>query len=518
MTDQDRIKELEQKNEALKAQLATNQEQPDTSANAATLSVPLWKIIAFTVLLLLLSIGIYYSYQGHIIEVLTYLNISIFGFGILLVFAFLFSKETFLWFIGKKAEYHNILKAGQSLTTGAVGTALKYAPIELSEKEKEKVKKDIPALVEIGLMTGINNYIIRFFVGTFATSFALLGTIVLMNQNERFDIQNNLIVQQNDLVTKQNKRLDQQTYLQEAERRSSLVFLFSNIMDAVDKEIKDDYKKDKVRNLSPQLVGRITALSTRLKPYRYLDGDTLTAKSLSPERGQLLVSLLGSQLDTITMSKIYAKADFRYADLKDANLEDADLKDANLRYADLRYADLIRANLKNADLVYADLKNAHLANAKLRDAFLISADLRNADLRNTDLRSIDLKNVGLSNVNFNHADLRGADLRYTNLKDASLIDANLRGANLMRANLRNANLVRANLRDVFSRDADLSDANLTGANLRNADLVRVNLRNADLSQAIVENNFLQEHQLTTYQIDSTFENNKWIYRLKQKNQ
>ena len=44
----------------------------------------------------------------------------------------------------------------------------------------------------------------------------------LYQQNQKFDLQNNLI-------TNQNTRLDQQTYLQEAERRGSLVFLFSKI-------------------------------------------------------------------------------------------------------------------------------------------------------------------------------------------------------------------------------------------------------------------------------------------------
>ena len=204
MTDQDRINELERENEALKAQLSDNDTQPDS------LAVPLWKKIIGGGLSLLLCVGVYYCYKGQAIEVLTILNIFIFGVGVILVFFFLFSKETFLWLIGKKTEYHNILKAGQSLTTGAVGTALKYAPIDLNNQEKENIKRDVPALVEMGLMTGINNYIIRFFIGTFAASFALLGTIVLMNQNEKID--------------KQNIRLEQQTYLQEAERRSSLVF------------------------------------------------------------------------------------------------------------------------------------------------------------------------------------------------------------------------------------------------------------------------------------------------------
>ena len=42
----------------------------------------------------------------------------------------------------------------------------------------------------------------------------------------------------NVLLQDQNKKVEQQTYLLEADRRSSLVHLFSNVMDAVDKELK----------------------------------------------------------------------------------------------------------------------------------------------------------------------------------------------------------------------------------------------------------------------------------------
>ncbi len=501
MKDQDRIKKLEQENEALKAQLAANKEQPDTSANAVSPSVPLFKIIIFAVLLLLLGLAIYYCYKGYIIQVLTYLNVFIFGLGVLLVFVFLFSKETFLWLIGKKTEYHNILKAGQSLTTGAVGTALKYAPIELSDKEKEKVKKDVPALVEMGLMTGINNYIIRFFVGAFAASFALLGTITLMNQNQKID--------------KQNKRLDQQTYLQEAERRSSLVFLFSNIMDAVDKELKEDYNDDDIRNLSPQLIGRITGLSTRLKPYHYLDGDTLTAKPLSPERGQLLVSLLGSQLDEKTMDEIYSNSNFKYSDLKNAYLGSAYLRKVNLRKADLRYAYLNGACLNGAYLNEVDLRYANLRYANLRFGWLEYANLGYANLE-----SVNLRGAGLWSADLRSSNLANAVLSETKLKEANLKEADLTGAYLKEADLTGAYLKGGNLTNTSLRKASMIDVNLKGVNLKGADLTSAQIKRdffRTIQQYQNEDTVTNTHYiLENYQIDSTFENNEWIYRLKRK--
>jgi len=128
--------------------------------------------------------------------------------------------------------------------------------------------------------------------------------LYIQKQIAQADIQNKLVQQQNIKIEHQNKRLDQQTNLQEAERRSSLVFLFSNIMDAIDSELKDSLnKKD---TLSKQLIGRIIALSTRLSPYRYLtEGDTLISHPLSPERGQLLVNLVESDLDSNTYKKIW---------------------------------------------------------------------------------------------------------------------------------------------------------------------------------------------------------------------
>jgi len=360
MTDQDRIKELERENEVLKTRLAANETQPDTSTSTVTPSVPLLKKIAFLILLSLLSIAIYYCTKGYIIEVLTVLAIIIFGIGVISVIAFIFSYETFLWFIGKRSEYQKLYSTYERISTWSMRTAIHYFPIGFDKEEKKRIKNDVPLIVQMR---------------------------VKMNQNEKID--------------KQNIRLDQQTYLQEAERRSSLVFLFSNIMDAVDKELKEDYGKDSIRNLSPQLIGRITGLSTRLKPYRYLNGDSLTAKPLSPERGQLLVSLLGSQLDTMTMDKIYNKADFSYADLEGGKLDSMYLKDVNLKEVNLRSAKLGGANLRDASLYGADLKFVSLFNTDLNNADLTDADLKGASLFGADLRG---------------ASLRGADLKDTMIK------------------------------------------------------------------------------------------------------
>ena len=72
----------------------------------------------------------------------------------------------------------------------------------------------------------------------FLTFGSLLGAALLFKQNNIIDKQTSILNKQSELIADQNKRLEQQTYLQEAERRSSLVYMFSDIMESMDDEIK----------------------------------------------------------------------------------------------------------------------------------------------------------------------------------------------------------------------------------------------------------------------------------------
>lgn len=220
---------------------------------------------------------------------------------------------------------------------------------------------------------------------------------LLLQQNDRIDSQNILMENQNSLLSEQNKRLEQQTYLQEAERRGALVFLFSNVMDAIDDELKEDFGKKGVRDLSSQLIGRIIALSRRLKPYKYLEDDNLQDFPLSSERGQLLISLIESRLDSISYLSIFQKSDFRFSDLREVNLSEGKLMRINLR----------GANLKDAILTNTDLREANL-----RDANLIKSNLQGANLMQTNLVKADLRGANLINANLTKANLRGANLNF----------------------------------------------------------------------------------------------------------
>lgn len=339
-------------------------------------------------------IGIYYIHQGFFIEVLTILASIFFTTGMLLVIAYVISKELFLWLIGKRSEYNKVLNASQKLSIGLSRLAIDAIPIGLDKEEKKRLKEDVPVFVEMRFTQSINDFIMRIFIGAFATAFGLLGTIVLMKQNEKIDLQNSL-------VREQNKKVNIQNNLMEAERRSSLIFLMSNILDKMDNEIREEVKikGDSTRyTLSKPLISRIVALSKAFKPYKLLDNDTLSNKLVSPERGQLLIALMGSSLDSTTQNTITRQGDFsnaiasninlQFAGLFEANFSGADFSSANLSNTTLILADLSGSNLNGANFIGANLFNSDCSDAKLN-----SADLSGAFLMGADFSSANFKNI-----------------------------------------------------------------------------------------------------------------------------
>jgi uncharacterized protein YjbI with pentapeptide repeats len=248
----------------------------------------------------------------------------------------------------------------------------------------------------------------------------MLGTMLLYNQNK-------LLTQQNILLQNQNYRLDQQTYLQEAERRSSLIFLMGNLLDAIDHDLKDDIGQPGVRDLSPQIIGRVVALSKSLRPYRYLESDSLVPRELSPERGHLLISLVNSQIDNGSLRRIFQYSDFSFADLKDVVMSGEYLSGIHLSHADLRGAILDETDLSRADLSDADLSDAVLARANLQEA-----RFRQSLLSNTYFESADLSQANFYGAKMRSANLSGAKLQRTHFTSADLSEANLMGATILR--------------------------------------------------------------------------------------
>lgn len=198
---------------------------------------------------------------------------------------------------------------------------------------------------------------------------------------------NKIVEAQNELIVQQNERMEQQTYLQEAERRSSYIFLMSNIFEQINAELKEDYLKNEIRDLSPQLIGGIAALSQRLKPYRLLEGDTLSNK-LSPERGQLLAMLVRSELADTTYKQIFYNSDFSYADLRDIPFVRANLNGAHLEYANFHGSNLYKADLSNSALSNAIFCYSTIIGTKFKNANLFYANMENAFVSPNWLKSL----------------------------------------------------------------------------------------------------------------------------------
>lgn len=205
-------------------------------------------------------------------------------------------------------------------------------------------------------------------------------TELLRDQNLKFDFQNALVQSEIQLTNNQNALLKQQNQLQEASRRSTLVSQIDNIMAQINEELKNNAQ----RKLSPQLIGNIITLSHSFRPYRNLEGDSL-GSLLSPERGQLLIALHNSQIDSVSFTQIIRNASFKYADLREANLNGINLSQANLTGANLAYSFSWKARLDTTNLVKANLNHAYLVDASFQGADLRYADLQFAKLTGANL-------------------------------------------------------------------------------------------------------------------------------------
>lgn len=244
---------------------------------------------------------------------------------------------------------------------------------------------------------------------------AVLPSILLIFQTYYLGKQNTLITGQSEMFKQQNKRLDQQTYLQEAERRGQTLLIMDNML----KEISTDVSRSSANAIDDATAGRLISLSKMLKPYKYLENDSLIARVTSPERGYLLVSLLetGINLNTTARSRsngrLIERLDFTYAELRNLLLKGADLIQIDLSNADLRNSsfngiDFEKANLQNTwlhetNLTYASLKEANLEHAVLQYAILDYANLQNANLSSADLRNVSLVKTKLLDADFTNA-------------------------------------------------------------------------------------------------------------------
>ena len=287
----------------------------------------------------------------------------------------------------------------------------------------------------------------------------------------------------------------QQTELIETTRNSALVNWMGNIL----KDAHHESIQHPQRKLSIETIGRIAALSYAFNPYVRLEGDSTLTKSLSPERGMLLLALTRMQLDTSSWRQIKLEATFSNAELRNADLRSIDLSDANLREADLSNANLEGARLIATDLWSANLWSANLHHVDARNAILSRADLswtnlNEANFTEADLNGATLASAQLRKTNFHKAKIQWADISNASLHEAIFTEADLYGAGLQRAQLISVNLSHANLKMV-----NMVQANVSGSDFTAADLQRMVVYEPDWIDRLPAHNVVN-----AVEIDSTY--------------
>ena len=298
-----------------------------------------------------------------------------------------------------------------------------------------------------------------------------------------------LIYQQNKFsknqIQNQNQRIAQQSAVIASTKKSNSIVVINNLLDRIDDELENNPR----RTLSETTIDRIAMLAFSFDPYHYVEGDSLSEKKWSPERGQLLLGLSKMNIDSISFQKIKSKTSFEGADLKNSNLSGANLNGVNLSNSNLTDANLKGVNLNNADLSKAVLLRCNLEKSELKNTNFKEADLSWAELNEANLDSINLYAAKLADAKLREVDLRNANLEWADLQRSIFTKSNLTKANLTGANLSKANFTEANL-----SKAILKLATLDGLNLTKSILVEVEILNA----GVKDENWLKK--LSTWQV------------------
>lgn len=174
---------------------------------------------------------------------------------------------------------------------------------------------------------------------------AVLGTVVLYQQNALLRVQNSSIREQIDLLAAQNERLDVATYISEAQRRSTLNAEITSVFNAIDAEAKEWADMPDVRRaglvqaalrrmgvvsrrceypvarnpviLSEYTTARIWGITSVLSPYFVLETGApsgtaqprarLSKTATSPERSQLFIALVSAN---VYLAPILSRSNF----------------------------------------------------------------------------------------------------------------------------------------------------------------------------------------------------------------
>lgn len=248
-----------------------------------------------------------------------------------------------------------------------------------------------------------------------------------------------------------------------------------NLMSAMNElleELEEEVQQTPERIVSDQMVARIAALSFSMKPYKSLEGDSVSEKVYSPERGQLLIALARMNIDSSSFENIKAQSDFSGADLRRSDFAGMDLKGLKAKRAIFDEAKLEGTNFSKADLEASSFWAAYM-----NHAVFDSANLKWCNLSWADMNFASMKHCDFFGSDFASAKLQEADLSYASLKRADLEGANMAKIKFVGAFLRNTGMRKANL-----TGADFTNSVMTESVYTGADLTGVNITNAVLNR------------------------------------
>lgn len=196
-----------------------------------------------------------------------------------------------------------------------------------------------------------------------------------------------------------------------------------SIYDAINLELKNDYNKDNMRNLSTELIGRIVALSEEMTPYLYVKNNKIIKSKLSPERASLFLNIVNSKLDAITFSLVIGQSDFSYSDLSGVDLSGLDLLQnfygVNGYYKkELR---LLISSIERGNFRYSDFKNSNLSSA------ILFGDFSYSDFSNVVLKDTNFEWSNLYRSNFEGSKITDTSFRYSTMNHSNFENVTMRG-------------------------------------------------------------------------------------------
>ena len=181
--------------------------------------------------------------------------------------------------------------------------------------------------------------------------------------------------------------------------------------------------------LSESLTIRVVNYINSLKPYRVLEGGTLSGKDLSPEKGQILMALYSLDIDPIILQQnILYQCDFSNTDLSNGTLKNIDLEGVSMPNSNFENIKLINVNFSRCNLRNVNFCNAKAVNTKFRSSELEGASFNGMLFENSDVSgaSINIKSIlHFNNSIFDAATLESTKEAYVYLNKSSNKSSNV---------------------------------------------------------------------------------------------